>query len=302
MSLVKIDNKVLDYYCQQDFDSLMGLKPYLDTLTLLGQYRNEGVAIMVSNLLNGTPFSDNALHKKNLEIFSLVTSGIFMQTQPTIEPVVFMSAYGFAPNVLLEVLSIRGDIDDVLKCKLKTGMETGEYAMTTEEKRALVNVCRNLSLTEFIEGLILTDKEERSLVSIEPFLHFCSRIPQECSEDIMAFRDMVDERDLVSEQVFIETMENLIHETYSPRELKRKYRKYRHRANEQELQFKPKIDKMYQEFTTLQEGELKQLVQWGLTYFFADMDLISDDIPVYGLVDDMIVIDIVLKILERNGR
>ncbi len=300
--LVKIDNKVKDYYCQQDFDSFMGLKPYLDTLTLLGQYRNEGVAIMISNILSGKPFSDNALHKNNLEIFSLVTSGIFMQTNPSIEPAVFMSAYGFAPNVLLEVLTIRGDVDDVLKRKIKTGMETGKYTMTTEEKRSLVKICRNLSLTEFVEGLILTDKEERSLVSIEPFLHFCSRIPQECSEDITAFRDMVDERDHVSKQVFIETMQNLIYETYSARELRRKYRKFKRRANEQELQFETKIDKMYQKFTTLQEGELKQLIQWGLTYFFADMDLISDDIPVYGLVDDIIVIDVVLKILEKDGQ
>jgi uncharacterized membrane protein YkvA (DUF1232 family) len=28
--------------------------------------------------------------------------------------------------------------------------------------------------------------------------------------------------------------------------------------------------------------------------------LISDDIPVYGFVDDIIVIDIVLRILERT--
>ena len=87
---------------------------------------------------------------------------------------------------------------------------------------------------------------------------------------------------------------------HSPREIKRKYKKYRHRANEQELQFKPKIDKLYQEFTALPDGDLKRLIQWGLTYFFADMDLISDDIPIYGLVDDMIVIDIVLKILDPS--
>lgn len=211
-----------------------------------------------------------------------------------------MSAYEYAANVLLEVLSIRGGIDEVLKCKIRTGIETGESSLTTEEKRALVNICRNLSLTEFVEGLILTDKEERSLVPIEPFLHFCSRIPQECSEDVTAFRDMVDDRDHVSEQVFTETMQNLLRETYSSWELKRKYKRFCRKASEQELQFKPKIDKLYQEFTVLPDGDLKRLIQWGLTYFFADMDLISDDIPVYGFVDDIIVIDIVLNILERT--
>ena len=299
--LIEIQNKVKDYLCQQDAASFFGLKPYYDTLKLLAKYRNEGIAILVSTILVGDAVHTQESHKRNLEIFSQITGGIFSQFIPEIDTMEYLSAYEFAPNVLLEVLSIRSDIDDDLKGKIKRGMESGRYDLNKEDICALVNKCRNLSLTSYIEALILTDREEKSLVPIESFLHFCSRLPLECSEDITAFREMVDDRDRISEQVFTETIQNFMHETYTPWELKRKYKKFCRKADEQELQFKPKIDRLYQAFASLPDGDLKNLIQWALTYFFADMDLISDDIPIYGLVDDMIVIDIVLKILDRRG-
>lgn len=65
----KLDNKVKDYFCQQDYDSLMCIKPYYDTLMLLAQYRNEGIAIMLSSLLNGNPLARTFLTKPTLRFF-----------------------------------------------------------------------------------------------------------------------------------------------------------------------------------------------------------------------------------------
>ena len=43
----------------------------------------------------------------------------------------------------------------------------------------------------------------------------------------------------------------------------------------------------------------KRASRWALTYFFDDQDLIFDEMPVLGLVDDLIVVDKALSIIDQ---
>ena len=108
----------------------------------------------------------------------------------------------------------------------------------------------------------------------------------------------------------------------TPRQIRNHYRRYQKTADVDKSPLKPKIDKLYEELNRIEEkngdslgdrlrqlfhqqppcseDNRKNLILWTLSYFFESSDLISDDVPVYGRLDDMLVIDTALEILSRN--
>lgn len=46
------------------------------------------------------------------------------------------------------------------------------------------------------------------------------------------------------------------------------------------------------------DPDRKEIAQWALTYLFDEEDLIHDDIPGIGYVDDLVVLDYAIDLLE----
>lgn len=46
-----------------------------------------------------------------------------------------------------------------------------------------------------------------------------------------------------------------------------------------------------------QNSEKGEMIRWALTYFFDDKDLIDDNIPVMGYIDDMVILDMAQKLI-----
>jgi uncharacterized membrane protein YkvA (DUF1232 family) len=294
-----MQEKFDDHKLYDDYDSCMGVKEVYRTLRLLSHYRNEGIAILCSNVLLGLKiFEENEKHSDSLKFFGTINLLLFSTN--IIKDEFFAMAYRVAACVLLESLAARGDISSSIADKVRNGMNTGNYGLTTEETRTLVCACRNLSLTSYIQGLLLSHEDKQALIPIYPFLSYCSKL-NTYNPDLLAIAMMAREQLNISNELFTKTVENIMYETLTPKELKQHYRKFCRHADNQDPALKEKVDKLYDAFTKLPEGDMRNLVQWTLTYFFNELDVIHDDVPIYGMVDDLIVIDTALHILEEHN-
>lgn len=297
------------------------------TLKFVNHYRAEGLAILCSSVLEKTPIIDNRIeYTTQLKQFtSLIVC--FLLKISELSPQAFKldsefeSAYTFAADVMVQVLTIRKDISLEISDKIKKGMTTGQYNLTDEEMRVLINACRNLSMTEYIEGLILSDKEGSALWPIRSLLELCAILKNKADiSDTASFETLLDQSQNLSEKTFNETIQHVIDRILTPKELKKLYKEYQHSIDVEMSPLKPKIDLLYREFAKYPDGDdnwisawarqlfnrqpinpdenKKILIQWALSYFFHSQDMISDKLPVYGYVDDMVVIDTALRILQ----
>ena len=60
---------------------------------------------------------------------------------------------------------------------------------------------------------------------------------------------------------------------------------------------KEKVEALYTLMKNAPDLEKRRIAQWALTYFFDDQDLIHDDIPGVGLLDDIVILEQALAVL-----
>ena len=70
--------------------------------------------------------------------------------------------------------------------------------------------------------------------------------------------------------------------------------------SENNLGLKEKLDALYMVLKNDESFEKRQIAHWALTYFFYHRDVIHDDLEVFGLFDDMMVIDRALKAIGKQ--
>ena len=210
-------------------------------------------------------------------------------------------AYVAAPCIIVMVLWLLKFVDTQLMERLMDGLHTGNYDLTQEETTTVLNASLSLSLQEYTQGLV-SSSGHRTIVPIEPFLHFCALFQDNIDEDGMkAFAEMNSNPDLTLED-FIHTIRDLIGMPMDDNELKESYDSLCERPCDNALTAKTKdeIDSLYALYQNDNDPRRKQVALWALTYFFDDQDIIYDNTIGFGWIDDMIVLESAMRILDNN--
>lgn len=273
----------------------------LNTLQVFDHYRAEGIALLGESLLMKTPFGVVAHATAQ---FCKTFEMTMMRAQKRIggnrgndvfDKETFHKAYHVAPIILLLVLEQGEDVPSELVQKALKCLGSGQYDLTNEEVATIMRSAINLSLASFIQGLIcLGDK----VAPISPFLKFCASIQKDCDdENIDSYEDLIEEP--VSEGTFNEAMDQIMGCCIPEEEMVGLYQNFmNHPIDDPSCQeLKEKATILYSILKNDKDPDRKELAQWALTYLFDEEDLIHDDIPGIGYVDDLVVIDYALDLL-----
>lgn len=272
--------------------------PVLKTLQLLVLYRDEGISELCSNILTNNVLNHYGIEFfTSLDVFRQITSTFFdgkvldLRNRHLLQTI-----YEGAASVLLRLLQIRNDISESLYNKIFSGMSTGNYRLTDEELQQLFTACRSLSLYDYIQGMISLDKDRTTLTPIMDLLYFCADLQGENNADYRnAFVKLVENRHNMTEQLFDTTMNNILGNLMAEEEIS----KYYNKINLPNEDLKQKAEQLYYIFTHDEDEDRKRICQWALTYFFDDKEVIHDNLPVFGTVDDLMVADVALGLLEN---
>ena len=282
------------------------------TLRMCDLYRAEGIAILGEHLLDQCRFS----HPKevSLERFKTIfentvrKASLFIQNQmldvPILDDQTYYAAYAMAPYILLWVLNQLGLVDNTLCAKVEEGLETGQYALTDLECSSILQSALSLSLSSYIQGLLLLGDD---LVPVRSFLDLCALFQKDedlldedyTKKNIDAFKLLVEQKE--SEKAFADAMNQIMGGLMSDEEIETCYKEFCANPPDAlaEPKTKEKIEILYAAFKEDKDKDRKRIAQSALTYLFDDEDIIHDDIEGLGYVDDMIVIDIALRLLNR---
>ena len=309
-----------DYFGQNPDNQLLAL---LQILRMFNHYRAEGLAVLGECLLMQSlifyvenpikSFRDNFLQTV-AESLNRV-DGLHKKYDPS---EMIKDAYKDAPLILLLILERRGDINEELAHKAKVAIGYGTFSLSGEEVRTIMQAALSLSLTGFIEGLMLLGDE---VAPIMPFLILCYKLKPRSQEsddsntnsivqymqqqiqekfdekNANAFARLVEEPETA--EIFTNAMDQIMGCCISEKELDVLYMDFCNNTmdNSSYPKMKEKLSILYSIFKTDANCARKRLAQWALTYFFDDEDIIHDDISGIGFVDDMMVIDYALKLL-----
>lgn len=276
----------------------------LKTLQVFGHYRAEGVALLGESLLMKSPFGKithaTAQFCKTFEMTMMRAQKKIggIKDKDIFDKDTFHKAYHIAPIILLLVLEQGEDISYELTQKALKGLESGQYNLTDEEIATIMRSAINLSLTGFIQGLICLGDE---VAPISPFLDLCASIQKDGDdENIDSYEDLIEEP--VSEDTFNEAMDQIMGCRIPEEELDVLYQKFiSHPLDDPSYsELKEKATILYSILKNDADPDRKELAQWALTYLFDEEDLIHDDIPGIGYVDDLVVIDYAIDLLETD--
>ena len=280
------------------------LKALSDTLRVFDHIRAEGVAILGSHLLMGTPFGKVVNSVKRFSDYYelvMVKSIKWVCNEKAMgsayAPDVFHATYGFAPSVLVLVLERRGILDKDLAKRILQGLETGTYELSDEEIKSTLLSAMSLNLSEYIQGVVSLGD---SIAPMQSFLEFCGLVQKEYEKgDIDTFTKLV--RQPKSAQLFNEMVEKIL-ERITPIEVldERYIDLFEDRDFVAALpDLRDKLDALYFAMKCNEDPEKRQIAQWALSYFFDEKDLIHDDLEGVGWVDDETVIGYALKLLDN---
>ena len=272
--------------------------PVLKTLQLLVLYRNEGISELCTNILTNNVLNHYGIEFfTSLDVFRQITSTFFDgKTLDLRNRHLLQTIYEGAASVMLRLLQIRNDISEPLYDKIFSGMSTGNYHLTDKELQQLLTACRSLSLYDYIQGMITLDKDRTTLTPIMDLLYFCADLQGENNDDYRnSFIKLVESQHNMTEQLFDTTMKNILGYLMSEKEIT----KYYIMMNLPNEDLKQKAEQLYYIFTHDEDEDRRRICQWALTYFFDDKEVIHDNLPVFGTVDDLMVADVALGLLEQ---
>lgn len=193
--------------------------------------------------------------------------------------------------------TIRAQFRETAQKALK-GLESGHYHLTDDEITIIMRSAVNLSLAGFIQGLICLGDE---VAPISPFLDFCASIQKDGDdENIDSYEDLIEET--VSEETFNKAMDQIMGCRIPEEELDGLFQEFMdHPLDDPSYpKLKEKAMILYTILKNDADPDRKELAQWALTYLFDEEDLIHDNIPGIGYVDDLVAIDYAIDFLETE--
>lgn len=294
-------NETADRFNHEGQDAHIAL---LNMLQIFDHYRAEGVALLGESLLMKTPFGKVAHATvqfcKTFELTMMRAQKMIggYRGSTIFDKETFHKAYHVAPIILLLVLEQGEDIPSELAQKALRCLGSGQYDLTDEEVASIMRSAINLSLAGFIQGLIcLGDK----VAPISPFLDLCASIQKDGDdENIDFYEDLIEEP--VSEENFNEAMDQIMGCCIPEGELDSLYQKFMKLPIDDPSypELKEKATLLYSILKNDVDPDRKEIAQWALTYLFDEEDLIHDDIPGIGYVDDLVVLDYAIDLLETE--
>lgn len=294
-----ISDEIAKKYDETLTDSIDGGTPdiVLDAIfSLFNHYRAEGVAIFCEQLVNGKKITPST---RSIVVFNSVfedllhNSTSFMlgsHRDEIYEEEMHHVAYLIAPDLLYAVLRILDRVEKSIAEKLETDTPA---RLTTEERHQLVRSALSLSLPEYIQGLCYITPAD-NLVAV------CGQIQGESDDEAISnFFSMFTSDNY---DKFVSTMAEILGSPMSDEEIKGYVDswdcKWISPAFKAKLRLK--INDLYSIMVAPDSrNKQKRASRWALTYFFDDQDLVFDEMPVLGLVDDMIVLDKALSIIDQ---
>lgn len=277
----------------------------MKTLQMLCHYRAEGIAILGESLLTESRFCTAANATAQFcSVFNLMMMRAQMvgcghrEESDGFYKNAFHEAYAVAPIILLLVLKKRGNIAPELARKALEGLDSGQYGLADCEIQSIMRSALDLTLAEYIQGLITLGDE---VAPIRPFLNFCAMLQREYDEDNMkAYEQLL--RQPESEASFGKAMSQIMGCCMSEAELDRMFRDFMEAVSDEHLfpQMKQNVSILYDTLKNDQDAERRKIAQWALTYLFDDEDIIHDDIPGIGFVDDMTIAAYAMNLLNRE--
>ena len=271
----------------------------LFVLQALYHYRTEGVALLGECLLTKQKF--DSIHqcvlkfRATLEMI-LHRSLHWLDELDSIETIFndedWSIAYEVAPAIVLLVLEKRGDINDSLTSKVRNGFLTGYYAITKEEVQTILRAALSLSLSDYIHGLLLLGEQ---IAPVRALLKLCANIQDQYDEDnVDTFMQLLNNPETGA--AFITVMQNIEGSLLQEEQIDSFFTDYC--KNPQDEGMDKKVKQLYKILKCNENLENRRIAQWALTYLFDSQDLIQDDQSVIGFVDDMVVLDVALKLLR----
>lgn len=272
----------------------------LEVIEMLQHYRDEGIAILCGNILSKS--SLNAMNQDAIRRFRKMVELTFQRSilwvkDPDFNEEIFDSevshaAYSSAHVIVGLILLKRGDIDVDVYNKIESGMAFSYSQLTQQEIRRVVRAALSLSLSDFIQGLMLLGDK---IAPIKPLLEFCGLLQNEYSKkNIESFMELLQKP--VTETTFLNAMQTIVGSLISEEQLNSYCENFYQNSPDEKL--KSKVLQLHQVMTNESNTDIKHIAQWALTYLFGEKDLIHDDTVALGYVDDMIVIDLALKTMK----
>ncbi len=294
-----ISDEIADKYNETLSNSIDGGTPdiVLDAIFgLFNHYRAEGVAILCERLINGKTIIPST---RSIVVFNSVfedllhNSTSFMRgfhKNEIYEEEMHHVAYLIAPDLLYAVLRILDRVEQSITEKLESA---NPEQLTIEERQSLVRSALSLSLPEYIQGLCYITPAD-NLVAV------CGQIQGESDDEAISNFFSMFASDNYDK--FVSTMEKLLGSPMSVDEIKEYVDKWDSEwiSSPMRLKLRSKINNLYSIMISPESrNKHKRASRWALTYFFDDQDLIFDEMPVLGLVDDLIVVDKALSIIDQ---
>lgn len=273
----------------------------LSVVSMLDHYRAEGVAILGECLLGNGLLPE--VEVDPIGVFSkvfrynLFRALLWMQNNQDSELLfddrIFQLAYSISPYVYLKVLEKQGSIDGNLVERITLGQKD----FTRREAQEVLRNALSLSMSEFIEGLLLLGERATPIMEL---LAFCGLLENDYDPDnAKHFAELFG--NLGSDETFANAIGEIMGSFIPDDELKQFYSHFRQNPPKA-LDSSIMRDKIASLFWTIENSndlEKKNIARWALTYLFDDEDVIHDNIPGLGFADDIFVIDKALEIIEN---
>ena len=302
--LYSIERKIDETSCH---DALGRHKEYpqialFNLLKMLGHYRAEGIAILGELLVKKEAFVPD---EKAVRLFrsafewTLFNSSQWVSGVKAIDKAsersVWSMAYSSAPVVLSKVLFRRGDIDEPVFRKVMNGLNTGVYLLADPEWKKVLRAALSLSFQEFVLGLMQLGDD---VAPLTPLLGFFARFQNDFSASgIESFVTLIQSPAMT--ETFDATVESVMGSVIPEDELDEFFADFMQNPPDAEAypSLKEKVEALYALMKNAPDLEKRRIAQWALTYFFDDQDLIHDDIPGMGLLDDIVILEQALAVL-----
>ena len=145
---------------------------------LLLQYRAESIAILGGRLLTHREFD---LSSNSLSWFRNTVNTVCQKAQCWLQGEEYGDDFldmelrvddSTAVSVLLRVMLMRGDLSESDLVELKEGFKTGNYSLSQEERKTIIERALSLSIKDYWKGLLSFTDDGESLAPQEPIIDF----------------------------------------------------------------------------------------------------------------------------------
>lgn len=273
-------------------------------LSLFEHYRAEGIAILGEHLVSDSAFSHTfdaiRLFRRAYDVAMIDSyhwaQGVKSEDRDA-RRMIHRLAYGSAPVILLKVLSGMGRIEGEMYVKALSCLMFGGQSLSDGDLRVVLESALGLGLHAYIQGLMTLGD---GVAPMEPMLKICGLLKDDLSPDYVDhFLEML--RDSESEETFRSAMEAILGCVIPEDEIDAFHADFLQKPLDADFpDMKEKVVRLYDMMKESSDPDARCLAQWALTYLYDDQDVIHDDVPGLGLVDDMTVIDFALRLIGQS--